>query len=67
MTEVRLPESLAPSDPFVDRHVGSNDAELAEMLRLLGHDSLSALVREIVPRSILRGPGLELTGLRAAA
>ncbi|HKP63603.1 MAG TPA: aminomethyl-transferring glycine dehydrogenase [Polyangiales bacterium] len=60
MNAVRLPNSLAPSDQFVDRHVGSSEAELADMLRALGQDSLSALVREIVPAAILRGAALEM-------
>ena len=63
MTAVRLPESLAPSDQFVDRHVGGGPAELTEMLRTLGHDSLSALVREIVPAAIARSQPLALPGL----
>ena len=47
MTAVRLPESpaLSAADQFVDRHIGGNPTELAEMLRTLGHDSLGALVR----------------------
>jgi glycine dehydrogenase len=66
MTVVRLPESLGPSDQFVDRHVGGGQAELAEMLRTLGHESLSSLVREIVPAAIAREQPLSLPGLPQA-
>ena len=41
-----------PLDTFVRRHIGSNDAEIAEMLQALGLDSLDALVQETVPASI---------------
>ena len=37
---------------FVDRHIGPNDAEIAQMLRTVGHDSLEALTDAIVPGSI---------------
>jgi glycine dehydrogenase len=60
MTAVRLADSLAPSDQFVDRHVGSNDAEITEMLRALELDSLGALIRATVPASILRTAPLAL-------
>ena len=41
-----------PLDTFVRRHIGSNDAEIGEMLQALGLDSLDALVQETVPASI---------------
>jgi glycine dehydrogenase len=66
MTAVRLPDSLSPSDLFVDRHLGSGEAEVAEMLRTLGQDSLSALVREIVPSAIARADALQLSELPVA-
>ncbi|MFS8063718.1 MAG: aminomethyl-transferring glycine dehydrogenase, partial [Luteimonas sp.] len=37
---------------FVDRHIGPNDAEIAQMLRVVGHDSLDAMTDAIVPASI---------------
>jgi len=56
---------LAPTDTFVRRHLGPREAEVREMLALLGLDSLEALVRETVPESIrLRRP-LDLAGLPA--
>ncbi len=37
---------------FVDRHIGPNDAEIAQMLRTVGHESLEAMTDAIVPGSI---------------
>ena len=42
---------------FVDRHIGTTDAEQAEMLKMLGYASRSALIDAAVPPAIrLRGP-----------
>jgi len=49
--------AFAPTDTFVRRHIGPSDAEIGEMLGLLGLESLEALVRETVPEAIrLRAP-----------
>ncbi|UPG96068.1 aminomethyl-transferring glycine dehydrogenase [Luteibacter aegosomatissinici] len=37
---------------FIERHIGPNDAEIAEMLTVVGHGSLDALTDAIVPGSI---------------
>ncbi|MFC5525747.1 aminomethyl-transferring glycine dehydrogenase [Rhodanobacter ginsengisoli] len=37
---------------FIERHIGPNDAEIAQMLRVIGHDSLDAMTDAIVPSSI---------------
>ncbi|MFZ2751967.1 MAG: aminomethyl-transferring glycine dehydrogenase [Lysobacteraceae bacterium] len=37
---------------FLERHIGPNDAEIAHMLRAVGHDSLDAMTDAIVPASI---------------
>ncbi len=48
-----VPATLALAhDQFVDRHVGSDASELAQMLRVLGVDSLAAMVRKTVPEAI---------------
>ncbi len=44
--------SLEHHDAFLERHIGPNDAEIAHMLRVVGHDSLDALTDAIVPASI---------------
>jgi glycine dehydrogenase len=43
---------LENSSAFVARHIGPNDAEIAQMLRVVGHDSLDALTDAIVPGGI---------------
>ena len=43
---------LEHHDAFLERHIGPNDAEIAQMLRTVGHDSLEALTDAIVPGSI---------------
>lgn len=43
---------LEHSDAFVERHIGPNDAEIAQMLDVVGHASLDALTDAIVPASI---------------
>ena len=43
---------FGPLDTFVRRHIGSNDAEIGEMLRALGLGTIDALVQETVPASI---------------
>ena len=37
---------------FIERHIGPNDAEIAQMLRVIGHDSLEAMTDAIVPGKI---------------
>ena len=51
-----MPQTNSPSlrdlehhDAFVERHIGPNDAEIAHMLRAVGHDSLDAMTDAIVP------------------
>jgi len=43
---------LERHDAFVGRHVGPNEAEIAHMLAVVGHDSLEALTDAIVPAGI---------------
>src|SRR3954453_22804538 len=43
---------LAPTDTFVHRHMGPNEAEQLEMLRLLGYGSLDELIDATVPPAI---------------
>jgi glycine dehydrogenase len=46
------PSSVSLGDAFVRRHIAPSDADVAHMLRLVGFDSLDALARAAVPRSI---------------
>ena len=51
------PTFLEPTDAFVHRHVGLSEADIQEMLALLGLPSLAALVDATVPGDIrLRKP-----------
>ena len=45
---------------FVERHIGPNDAEIAHMLDVVGHDSLDAMTDAIVPGSIASRSALAL-------
>ena len=51
---------LAPPADFARRHVGPSEAEIAEMLRVVGTGSLDALVAETVPGPIRLEARLEL-------
>ena len=52
MTQNTSLRSLEHHDAFIERHIGPNDAEIAQMLRVVGHDSLEAMTDAIVPGSI---------------
>jgi glycine dehydrogenase len=43
---------LSPSDTFVHRHIGPTDADIQEMLAILGFNSLEALIDATVPADI---------------
>ncbi len=43
---------LKHSDDFVRRHLGSNEAEIQEMLAFLGYESLDALADATIPENI---------------
>ena len=47
---------------FVERHIGPNDAEIAHMLEVVGHDSLDAMTDAIVPGKIASRSPLALPG-----
>jgi glycine dehydrogenase len=53
---------LDPTDTFVERHIGPSERDVAEMLELLGYESLEALADATVPVSI-RTKSLDLTPL----
>ena len=45
-------ESLPPLDTFVRRHIGSSPEEVAAMLKVVGYESIDALIDATVPASI---------------
>ncbi|WP_426664245.1 aminomethyl-transferring glycine dehydrogenase [Rhodanobacter aciditrophus] len=51
---------LENHDAFIARHIGPNDAEIARMLRTVGHDSLESLTEAIVPAKIKSAAPLTL-------
>ncbi|MCX7514148.1 aminomethyl-transferring glycine dehydrogenase [Frateuria sp. STR12] len=51
---------LESHDAFIARHIGPNDAEIAQMLRTIGHDSLDAMTDAIVPGKIKSSAALDL-------
>ena len=50
---------------FVDRHIGTTDAEQAEMLKVLGYASRSALIDAAVPPAIRLHEPLALSAAKA--
>ena len=55
---------MSPKDqklsPFVSRHIGPSDSDIAEMLEDLNLDSLEALIQKVVPSSIFDDKPLAL-------
>jgi glycine dehydrogenase len=43
---------VVESDSFVQRHIGPNTAQIEQMLKVLGFDSLDALIEQTVPPAI---------------
>lgn len=44
------------TDTFLNRHVGPTKAETAEMLKIVGKESLGDLVTSILPKDVIRPP-----------
>jgi glycine dehydrogenase len=57
MSTISRPATLNDTDTFVRRHIGPDPAEVREMVRLVGYDSLDELIDATVPAQIrLRTP-----------
>ncbi len=52
---------------FADRHIGPDASDATEMLRVIGRGSLSALIHDTVPESILRAEPLNVPAARTEA
>ncbi|GAA4863215.1 aminomethyl-transferring glycine dehydrogenase [Luteimonas vadosa] len=52
--------ALEHHSAFVERHIGPNDDEIAQMLRVVGFDSLEAMTDAIVPGKIRSSGPLDL-------
>jgi glycine dehydrogenase len=59
------PTPLAYTDSFVRRHIGPSDAEVSSMVKLLGFESLAALIDATVPAAIRLNTPLKLEGDRS--
>ncbi len=57
------PEMLNSSDTFGHRHIGPSEAEITDMLGVLGYSSLNELSDATVPASIRLSKPMELAGL----
>ncbi|MEM7724260.1 MAG: aminomethyl-transferring glycine dehydrogenase [Pseudomonadota bacterium] len=55
-----------PTDFANRRHIGPSPAEMAEMLRVVGAESLEALIAETVPESIRQVSGLDWPAMSEA-
>jgi glycine dehydrogenase len=56
-TSIAMAVSLEHPDKFVARHIGPDDREVTEMLRVVGQDSLDDLIDQTIPATIrLRRP-----------
>ena len=61
-----MSEALRPHN-FADRHIGPDAADVAEMLRVVGRDSLDALIRDTVPAGIRSAEPLRLPAAQSEA
>lgn len=55
-----MTDHLKKQDSFAGRHIGPDEAELGEMLKVIGADSLDSLIEETIPPSIRLGEPLNL-------
>ncbi|MGH8842205.1 MAG: aminomethyl-transferring glycine dehydrogenase subunit GcvPA, partial [Advenella sp.] len=67
ITQIMLHTHEAASQEFVGRHIGPSEAEQAEMLSVIGAQSLDELIDEIVPSRIRNAAPLALDGPRSEA
>src|SRR4051794_35438203 len=57
MTITTRTTTISPADSFIPRHIGPNEAEVAEMLAEIGYASLDELIDATIPDAIrLRRP-----------
>ena len=59
--------ALAPAESFVPRHIGPTDADIAEMLAILGFASLDELINATIPSKIRYRGSLDLPPGRSEA
>jgi len=70
-TQAQAPGDAAPARPFawtdrfIQRHIGPNAAEVRDMLKVCGFDSLDALIDTVVPQSIRLAQPLNVPAARS--
>lgn len=57
--------SLSQQDNFIHRHIGPSESDIAEMLKLLGENSLDGLTTSTIPENILIDSELSLPGAKS--
>jgi glycine dehydrogenase len=62
-TPARAAAVLDPVDTFVRRHLGPDERDIAEMLKVVGYPTLDAFSDAVVPGGIRLGRALKLDGL----
>ncbi|MBI3185820.1 MAG: aminomethyl-transferring glycine dehydrogenase [Myxococcales bacterium] len=60
-----MPSPFPPTDTFVRRHLGPDEAEIAEMLKAVEASSLDQLIDQTVPRQIRAARPLQLPSARS--
>ena len=65
MTTTVRPTPITGTDSFVPRHVGPNEAQIQEMLRVVGYPTLDALVDATIPPAIRMQRPLAIHGGRS--
>lgn len=60
-------QALEAKDAFIQRHIGPNAAQQAQMLELLGASSLDDLIDSTVPANILREQAMDLPAAKSEA
>jgi glycine dehydrogenase len=58
--QLLLSQTLAPTDLFVRRHIGPNNDEIEQMLKILGFSSIEDAIAKIVPAAIRLDRSLKL-------
>ena len=61
------PTDYNPDDFANRRHIGPSPAEMAEMLKVVGADSLDALIEQTIPAAIRQDTPLDWPALSEAA
>lgn len=64
-TQRRRLRDLEPGANFIPRHIGPSDAEIGEMLKILGAASLEEFIERAVPKKIRSRRPLELPPVKS--